>query len=267
MKGARIEQVVLRRADLRLPFAADFADRLQDQVVRAVGRRAKYLLVELSSGDVLVMHLGMSGWLRVETPAQPKPRQLAGSRYVDAEPLGKHDHVIFEMSNGKHVVFNDPRRFGFMKILGPADLRADRALAALGPEPLARTFTATQLAQAFATRKTSLKVALLDQRNVAGLGNIYACEALHVAQLSPKRRASTLVTRAGTPRPEAVALALAIRTVLKDAIANGHRAGGEDRFRVYDHAGDRCPRRGCAGTIARIVQAGRSTFYCPRCQR
>jgi formamidopyrimidine-DNA glycosylase len=213
------------------------------------------------------MHLGMSGWFRVETPAQPRGHQLTGARYADAGPVDKHDHVIFEMSNGKHVIFNDPRRFGFMKVLAPADLRADRALAALGPEPLARTFTATQLAQAFARRKTSLKAALLDQRNVAGLGNIYACEALHVAQLSPKRRAATLVARSATPRPEAVALAAAIRTVLKDAIANRHRAGGEDRFRVYDHAGERCPRRGCPGTIARIVQAGRSTFYCPRCQR
>jgi formamidopyrimidine-DNA glycosylase len=112
-----------------------------------------------------------------------------------------------------------------------------------------------------------LKVALLDQRNVAGLGNIYACEALHVARLSPKRRASTLVTRAGAPRPGAVRLATAIRTVLRDAIANRHRAGGDDRFRVYGHAGEPCPRRGCAGTIVRIIQAGRSTFFCPRCQR
>lgn len=257
MVGARIDQVILRRANLRLPFATDFADRLEGQTVRAVNRRAKYLLVELSSDDVLVMHLGMSGWFNVER------RGTAGSR----DDLDKHDHVIFEMSNGGTVTFNDPRRFGFMKVLAPAGLAADRALAGLGPEPLARMFTAAALARALAGRRTSLKAALLDQRTVAGLGNIYACEALHVARLSPKRHASTIVTSAGAPRPGAVALAAAVRLVLKDAIANRHRAAGEDRFRVYDHEGERCPRRGCPGTIRRIVQSGRSTFFCPVCQR
>ena len=258
MIGARIEQVVLRRANLRLPFATDFAERLEGQTVRAVNRRAKYLLVELSSAEVLVMHLGMSGWFHVQGPSERGPH---------AHSLDKHDHVVFEMSTGRTVIFNDPRRFGFMKVLAPAGLAADRALAGLGPEPLARTFTATALASAIAGRKTSLKMALLDQRTVAGLGNIYACEALHVARLSPRRRASTLVTRAGEPRPQAVALAAAIRQVLKDAITNRHRAAGEDRFRVYDHEGEPCPRRGCGGTIKRIVQAGRSTFFCPVCQR
>jgi len=257
MVGARIGQVILRRANLRLAFTTDFAERLEGQTVRAVNRRAKYLLVELSSTDVLVMHLGMSGWFTVEGPAE------AGSHY----DLDKHDHVVFEMSNGKTVIFNDPRRFGFMKVLSPAGLAADPALASLGPEPLARTFTAAALAAALDGRKTPLKVALLDQKTVAGLGNIYACEALHVARLSPKRRASTLVTRSGEPRAEVVALAAAIRLVLKDAIANRHRAAGEDRFRVYDHRGERCPRRGCPGTITRIIQAGRSTFFCPVCQR
>ena len=154
-----------------------------------------------------------------------------------------------------------------MKVLSPDDIAADRALAGLGPEPLARTFTAAALARAVAGRKTPLKAALLDQRTVAGLGNIYACEALHVAKLSPKRRASTLATRRGEPKREAFALAKAIRRVLEDAIAHQHRAGGDDRFRVYDHEGHRCPRRGCPGTITRIVQAGRSTFFCPVCQR
>lgn len=252
MAGARIDQVILRRANLRLPFAPDFADRLEQQRVRAVSRRAKYLIVELESGDRLVMHLGMSGWFTV----------------VDAiDTFDTHDHVVFEMSNGKIVVFNDPRRFGFMKILSAAGLGTDPALAGLGPEPLARTFSAASLARALARRTTSLKVALLDQSVVAGLGNIYACEALHVARLSPKRRASTVATRSGEPRPAARTLADAVRVVLKDAIANRHRAGGEDRFRVYDHDGERCPRRGCTGTIKRIVQAGRSTFYCPVCQK
>jgi len=256
MTGARIDQVVLRRANLRLPFSTDFAERLEGRTVRNVRRRAKYLLVELSSDDVLVMHLGMSGWFNIQRPPGGSP----------VDPLDKHDHVIFEMSNGRAVVFNDPRRFGFMKIIDGEDLARDPVFAALGPEPLARAFTAQVLATALAGRKTSLKVALLDQGRVAGLGNIYACEALHVARLSPKRRASTLVTRAGEPRAEAVALTRAIRLVLKDAIANRHRAAGDDRFRVYDHEGERCPRRGCAGTITRIVQAGRSTYFCPKCQ-
>src|SRR4051812_4456518 len=262
MAGARIEQVVLRRANLRLPFSADFADRLEGRLVHAVNRRAKYLIVELESGDALVMHLGMSGWFRVvgQPGTTPQGRQ-------DAEPLDKHDHVVFEMSNGATVIFNDLRRFGFMKILSPAEMVADAALSVLGPEPLARAFSADALAGALARRKTPLKVALLDQSVVAGLGNIYACEALHVARLSPKRRASTVATPGGKPRPEAVALADAIRVVLKDAIANRHRAGGTDRFRVYDHESEPCPRRRCPGVVKRIVQGGRSTFYCPICQR
>ena len=209
MVGARIEQVVLRRANLRLPFAIDFADRLEGRTVRAINRRAKYLLVELSSADVLVRHLGMSGWFNVSRPGSAER-----TRQDNEGAFDKHDHVVFEMSNGRTVIFNDPRRFGFMKILAPDGLAADPSLAGLGPEPLARTFTAAALAIALDGRQTSLKVALLDQRTVAGLGNIYACEALHVARLSPKRRASTLVTRSGEPRADAVALAAAIRLVL-----------------------------------------------------
>jgi formamidopyrimidine-DNA glycosylase len=211
------------------------------------------------------MHLGMSGWFRVIGMRQGRVTYRE-FRTGDAAALEKHDHVVFEMSNGATIVFNDPRRFGFMKVVSPAEREADPALSALGPEPLADAFTAQALARGLAGRKTALKVALLDQRTVAGLGNIYACEALHVAKLSPKRRASTLATRAGEPRPAAAALAAAIRTVLQDAIDHQHRAGGADRFQVYDHEGDRCPRRGCGGTIRRIVQGGRSTFYCPRCQ-
>ena len=177
----------------------------------------------------------------------------------------RHDHVVFEMSSGAAVVFNDPRRFGFMKLLGPGDVPDAPMLRALGPEPLDRAFTASVLAQALKRKKTSLKAALSDQRVVSGLGNIYVCEALHRARLSPKRRASTLVTRSGTPRPELVALVEAIRAVLEAAIRR--RAYREDRFRVYDREGQRCPRRGCPGIIKRIVQTGRSTFFCPECQR
>ena len=251
MAGARIDDVILRRANLRYEFPHDFKRRLEGQTVPAVLRRAKYLLVELGSGDVLVMHLGMSGSFRV-------------SRHVT--PFDVHDHVVFEMSNGASVIFNDPRRFGFMTLLAPGELDAHATLGRLGPEPLARTFDVGALARELRRRKTSLKITLLDQRVIAGLGNIYVVEALHRARLSPKRRASTLVTATGEPRPGLHELVAAIREVLRTAIRNQYRTGSKDPFLVYDHEGERCPRRGCAGTIKKIVQGGRSTFYCPVCQ-
>jgi formamidopyrimidine-DNA glycosylase len=257
MASGRISAVITRRANLRYAFPPDFAQRLTGQSVRGVGRRAKYLLVELGSGDVLLMHLGMSGSFRV----------------IRRGTFGKHDHVVFEMSTGAMVVFNDTRRFGFMSLLAPGELETHATLRALGPEPLARQFDAVALARELRRRKTSIKIALLDQRVVAGLGNIYVVEALHRARLSPKRRASTLVTRAGEPLPALAALVTAIQDVLKDAIRNQNRprvASGfsrKDPFLVYDREGARCPRRGCTGTIKRIVQGGRSTFYCPVCQR
>ena len=252
MKGARIERVLLRRADLRYPFPPDFAARLEGQDILAVRRRAKYLLIDLASGDVLLMHMGMSGWFRV----------------VRAKgPYEKHDHVVFAMSNGKVVVFSDPRRFGFMTLHAPGELATHAALSTLGAEPLARGFDAAALAKELGRRKTSLKVALLDQRVIAGLGNIYVSEALHRARLSPKRRASTLVTRSGEPRPPVHDLVAAIGEVLNKAIRNQYRTGADDPFVVYDKEGERCPRRGCTGTITRMVQAGRSTFYCRTCQR
>jgi formamidopyrimidine-DNA glycosylase len=252
MARERITRVVTRRANLRYAFPEDLARRLEGQLVRRVGRRAKYLVAEFGSGDVLLMHLGMSGSFHVVRE---------GATY------GVHDHVVFEMSNGAVVIFNDPRRFGFMALLGPGEIDTHPALGRLGPEPLASRFSAAVLAKGFGRRRTSLKVALLDQRVVAGLGNIYVVEALHRARLSPKRAASTLVTRAGQPRPALDPLVKAIRDVLTTAIRNQHRAGGDDRFLVYGREGRRCPRRGCAGTIRRIVQSGRSTFYCPVCQR
>jgi formamidopyrimidine-DNA glycosylase len=175
--------------------------------------------------------------------------------------------VLFTMSSGATIVFNDPRRFGVMSIVGVGARESYPALRALGPEPLEPGFNATTLARALKGKKTSLKVALSDQRVVAGLGNIYVCEALHVARLSPRRRASTLATATGAPRPGAKALTDAVRAVLRKAIANRHRLQGNDRFLVYDREGDRCPRRGCPGTVRRIVQTGRSTFFCPVCQR
>jgi formamidopyrimidine-DNA glycosylase len=202
------------------------------------------------------MHLGMSGWFRIIPPAA---RQRADHQ------LTAHDHVVFAMSSGATVVFNDPRRFGFMKVVPAGGV--EPGIAALGPEPLDRSFSAAALARALRGRRTSLKAALLDQRIVAGLGNIYVSEALHGAGVSPKRRAATLVDRQGEPRPSAHALVDGIKASLRDAIANRHRADGDDRFLVYGHDGERCPRRGCGGVVKRIVQNGRASFFCPACQR
>jgi formamidopyrimidine-DNA glycosylase len=264
MEGARIERVEMRRADLRSPFPRDFRARLEGQKVIALRRRAKYLLADLESGDTLLMHLGMSGSFRV---VKGRRDAVQGDFYYERSRLDAHDHVLFTMSSGATIVFNDPRRFGQMDVVHAGKQATNRALKSLGPEPLDRSFNATTLARALTGKKTTLKAALSDQRVVAGLGNIYVCEALHRAQLSPKRRASTLATASGEPRPGAVALTEAIQHVLKEAIANRHRYQGNDRFRVYDREGLPCQRCGCSGTIKRIVQTGRSTFFCPVCQK
>ena len=267
MTGARIDHVELRRPDLRAPFPRRFRARLEGRTVTALERRAKYLLAGLSSGETLVMHLGMSGSFRIATPGNFR---LASRRQGDGGPgaaLDRHDHVLFHLSSGATVIFNDPRRFGVMDLL-PAGLSAHPALGTLGPEPLSDDFDGSALARACAGKKTTLKAALLDQRVVSGLGNIYVSEALHLAGLSPHRRASTIATPAGAPREAAHRLAAAIKQVLEEAIA---RASGtryrSSRFRVYDREGAPCRRRGCRGTIRRRTQAGRSTFYCGVCQR
>jgi formamidopyrimidine-DNA glycosylase len=264
MRGARIVRALTRRPDLRNPFPPDFASRLAGQQVRAVMRRGKYLIVELGSGDVLLMHLGMSGSFRVLRGGREAARR---PYYYDVHRLDAHDHVVFEMSSGAVVVFNDPRRFGFMTLLAPGGIETHRALARLGPEPLARRFDARALAAELRRRRTSLKIALLDQGVIAGLGNIYASEALHRARLSPQRKSATLVARSGEPRPALLDLVDAIRDVLRQAIRNQYRTGADNPFLVYDREGERCPRRGCSGTIRRLVQGGRSTFFCPVCQR
>jgi formamidopyrimidine-DNA glycosylase len=262
MTGARFERVVLNRGDLRRPFPAGFAGRLRRQTVRTLTRRGKYLLAELDSGDTLLMHLGMSGWFRVE------PASRWRSRDPDADLENRHDHVIFTMSSGMMVIFNDPRRFGVMDLVPAARLPRHGSLGRLGPEPLSRAFDARGLAARCAARRVTLKAALLDQHVVAGIGNIYASEALHAARLSPFRLASTLATVGGAPREAAVRLTAAIKAVLRRAIAlKESERYGASRFRVYDREGERCPTPGCRGTIARAWQAGRSTFYCPICQR
>lgn len=260
LTGARIARVDLRRPDLRAPLPLDFRSRLENQTVLSLTRRAKYLLGTLSSGDTLVMHLGMSGSFSVDAAEEG----ASGRRVPDP-----HDHVVFHLSSGARVIFNDPRRFGFMDILSPAQFATDPALGRLGPEPLSAAFDAAALARACRGRKISLKVALLDQRVVAGLGNIYASEALHRAGLSPKRRASTIATQGGAPREAANRLAAAVKQVLTRAIDRPAVPGNyrSPRFRVYEREGEACPRRGCDGTIVRRTQAGRSTFFCPTCQR
>jgi formamidopyrimidine-DNA glycosylase len=254
VEGARFTGVITSRPDLRRPFPPGFASRLRDRVVRSLGRRGKYLIAELSSGEVLLMHLGMTGSFRIETDA--------GRAARSAEPEA-HDHVIFRMSSGKVVIYNDPRRFGFMDVVRKHELSGRRGLGGLGVEPLSDEFDAAALARACRGRRTSIKAALSDQRVVAGLGNIYVCEALHQARLSPRRRASSIATRRGAPREAARRLATAIKHVLADAIEQAHA----DRFRVYERAGQPCRRRGCRGVIRRVRQAGRSTFFCPVCQR
>lgn len=253
MARKRFERVLVRRPNLRTPFPPQFADRIAGTTALAVERRAKYLLVPLSSGETLLMHLGMSGWFEV------------ARREVE---LTRHDHVVFYMSSGGIVTFNDTRRFGFMDLVATASLPTHPALSALGPEPLSREFDSFALARACRGKKTSLKAALLDQRVVAGLGNIYAAEALHEAGLSPHRIASTIATASGAPRASAHRLAAAIKQVLNDAVTRQTaKIYRDSRFRVYDREAERCRRRRCAGIIRRRTQGGRSTFYCPVCQR
>jgi formamidopyrimidine-DNA glycosylase len=276
MEGAKIVEAEARRKDLRFPFQKDFSARLNGQTVTGLGRRAKYLLADLASGDVLLMHLGMSGSFRIRKAGEEDaPGQFHHPRDKDET----HDHVVFHMSSGADVVFNDPRRFGYMKIIARNAMEEEPLLQGLGPEPLGNEFDAKMLAQSCANKKTSLKAALLDQRVVAGLGNIYVCEALFRAHLSPRRLAATLATRTGDPTDHAKRLVEAIHAVLNEAIKAGgsslrdHRqASGElgyfqHSFQVYDREGEPCRTRGCSGTVRRFTQNGRSTFWCPKCQK
>jgi formamidopyrimidine-DNA glycosylase len=276
MEGARFVRVEARRPDLRRPLPQDFAKRLEGRSVTGLGRRAKYLLADLSSGEVLIMHLGMSGSFRV---VEEKSEKAPGDFYHLRSDDRAHDHVVFHMSSGARIAFNDPRRFGLMLLAARAELEDHPLMREIGPEPLGNAFDAALLAAACKPKKTSLKAALSDQKVVAGLGNIYVCEALHRARLSPKRIAATIADRSGQPNERAVRLVEAIQAVLQDAIRQGgsslrdHRqTSGElgyfqHHFRVYDRAGARCVTPHCKGTIRRIVQGGRSTYFCPVCQK
>jgi formamidopyrimidine-DNA glycosylase len=276
MEGSKIVKAEARRKDLRFPFQKDFVARLEGQTVIGLGRRAKYLMADLASGDVLLMHLGMSGSFRV---VKDESAQTPGQFYHPRAEDRAHDHVMFKMSSGADVIFNDPRRFGYMKIIARNALEDEPLLKGLGPEPLGNEFDAAMLARSCAHRKTSLKAALLDQRVVAGLGNIYVCEALFRAHLSPRRLAATLATKKGEPTDHAKRLVEAIHAVLNQAIKAGgsslrdHRqTSGElgyfqHSFQVYDREGEKCQTAGCGDIVRRFTQNGRSTFWCPKCQK
>jgi len=276
MEGARIVKAEARRKDLRFPFQKDFVARLEGQIVTGLGRRAKYLMADLASGDVLLMHLGMSGSFRVlKEDDQQAPGQFHHPRSQDRS----HDHVVFHMSSGAAVIFNDPRRFGYMKVIARNAIEHEPLLQGLGPEPLGNAFDAAMLARSCANKKTSLKAALLDQRVVAGLGNIYVCEALFRAQLSPRRLAATLATKKAEPTDHARRLVSAIHAVLNQAIKAGGSSLRDHRqttgelgyfqhsFQVYDREGEKCQTAGCGGIVKRFTQNGRSTFWCPKCQK
>lgn len=274
LSGRRLTKVVTRRGDLRRPFPPEFAQRLTGRTVSRLWRRAKYLLADLDDGQTLVVHLGMSG--RMAVYAGQAGQALGAYVHPASEPeagTGKHDHVIFETDVPARIVFSDHRRFGLMTLIETDKLDEDPLFKGLGPEPLSKNFDAARLKGALAGKRTPIKSALLDQRVVAGLGNIYVCEALFMARISPIRLAAKVQPAKIGPLVED------IKTVLKQAIKAGGstlrdhaRPDGslgyfQHQFRVYDREGEPCPGEDCTGKIKRIVQAGRSTFYCPSCQK
>jgi formamidopyrimidine-DNA glycosylase len=276
MVGARIEAVEQRRPDLRFPLPERFAERLQGQIVTALGRRAKYLLADLSSGEVLIMHLGMTGRFLVK---QNGAVFAPGAFHAEAGGESAHDHIVFRLSNGAFIIYNDARRFGFMDLGDRAALGDNRHFRELGIEPLGNELSGETIARLFRGRKAPLKAALMDQRLIAGLGNIYVCEALFRAGLHPEAPAGVLATPTGRPRAKAHRLAEAIRDVLTEAVAAGgstlrdyaHTDGSlgyfQHAFRVYDREDESCVTPGCGSTVKRMVQGGRSTFFCPSCQK
>ncbi|WP_170790065.1 bifunctional DNA-formamidopyrimidine glycosylase/DNA-(apurinic or apyrimidinic site) lyase [Ruegeria lacuscaerulensis] len=266
MEGVVIERADVNRPDLRWPFPDRMAERLTGQRIDRLRRRSKYILADLSSGETLLIHLGMSG--RMTVSGDP-----LGQFVHDHPAAQKHDHVVFHMANGARVTFNDPRRFGAMDLLPTANAEAHKLLSVLGPEPLGNDFHEQHLIDAFIGKNTPVKSALLDQGIVAGLGNIYVCEALYRGRVSPRRKAGKIST------PRVAALVPIIRQVLQDAIQAGgsslrdfRQADGElgyfqHSFDVYGREGEPCRTEGCGAPIKRITQSGRSSFYCAQCQR
>ena len=274
LEGRALVRVSTRRADLRVPFPRGFSKRLTGRRIERLRRRAKYLVADLDNGETLIMHLGMSGRFTVyDKKGVFTPGEFMLEAVETEAGTGKHDHVVFETDKGARVVYTDHRRFGLMLLAKTTALNKHPLFKGLGPEPLDAEFTPDVLSAALKGKRTPIKAALLDQRVVAGVGNIYACEALFEAGISPKRLASTV---AGA---RARCLVPAIKQTLEEAIKAGGstlrdyaRTDGElgyfqHRFKVYDREGKRCLKRGCNGVVRRIVQSGRSTFYCPSCQR
>ncbi|MGK6316090.1 bifunctional DNA-formamidopyrimidine glycosylase/DNA-(apurinic or apyrimidinic site) lyase [Neorhizobium sp. DT-125] len=275
MEGAVVAKLELNRPDLRFPLPENFAEAVRERRIVSLGRRAKYLLIDLEDDLTVISHLGMSGSFRIENET---PGEFHHPRSKD----GRHDHVVFHLAPEKgplKVIYNDPRRFGFMHLWKRSELDLYPAFAELGPEPTGNALDADYLARRFSGKNQPLKGALLDQTVVAGLGNIYVCEALWRSHLSPKRAAGSIVTKTGKPKKELALLNDAVRDVIADAIAAGGsslrdhiRTDGslgyfQHAFSVYDREGEACRTPGCGGTVARITQAGRSTFYCPTCQK
>lgn len=276
LEGARIDRVTLNRKDLRFPFPRRLKSALEGKTIESVGRRAKYLLFRLSSDETLLSHLGMTGSFRFEGLKFKEP-----SRYFEPDQDPKHDHVRIALTHPSHgpltLIYNDARRFGFMELF--RDEEASPFLAGLGPEPLGNAFNAIEMAERFRGKKAPMKAALLDQRVVAGLGNIYVSEALHRAHIRPTTPAGKLVLKSGAPSKRLEALADAVRVVLMEAVeaggstlrdfraADGALGYFQHRFAVYDREGQPCPTPGCTGAIRRIVQSGRSSYYCPVCQK
>ena len=271
LEGRTITHAETRRGDLRRPFPRDFAARLKGRKVIGLRRRAKYILADLDSGETLVIHLGMSGRMTVQAEGAAA-RRIGTYVHETADGVGKHDHVVFDTDAPARILFNDHRRFGLMDLIETATLEDSKLFRDIGIEPLSPGFNAKHLAASLDGKKTPIKSALLDQRVVAGLGNIYVSEALFRSHISPKRLAGSLKT------PEIALLVTAIKKVLKDAIKaggsslrdhakpDGNLGEFQHHFLVYGREGLPC-KLGCKGTVKRIVQAGRSTFYCPKCQK
>lgn len=275
--GNSFASVEQRRHDLRFPLPKHFAERLRGRKVDALDRRAKYLLARLDDGEVLVMHLGMTGRFSIDT-ANGRSIEL-GEFEDEQKPSPKHEHIVFHLADGTAVRYSDTRRFGLMDLIPGATLPAHALFKGLGIEPLSPDFTPAWLASRLKGKATSIKAALVDQRLIAGIGNIYACEALFRAGISPMRLAGTLATKTGKPTKTIEALVKAVKAVLGEAIkaggstlrdyarADGRRGRFQHSFKVYGREGKPCRKKGCRGTVRRIVQSGRSTFYCPNCQR
>jgi formamidopyrimidine-DNA glycosylase len=307
LRGKRIVRVEQRRKDLRFPLPRRFADRLTDRKVERLERRAKYILVHLDGGEVLVVHLGMTGRFSVKLPRSGKLRQSPPPQRAEGasstrrgEGLGvggtpggiqlgdyvyehggdaKHDHLVLTMSGGAVVTYNDARRFGYMELIADRELATHPFFALLGVEPLSEALSPAYLAGRALGKKVNLKALLMDQKIVAGLGNIYVCEALFRTGLSPFKSAAKLATKTAKPTPAALRLVPQIKAVLEDAIraggstlrdykqADGSIGSFQNEFRVYGREGEPCSRPGCRGRVRRKTQGGRSTFYCPSCQR